>query len=259
MNDNSSNARTLRIGAVGDFHCGGHHEDAHALTELFSAAASECDVLLLAGDMTTHGEPEQIDRFLEYVANLKIPMIAVLGNHDHETDQNEEICARLDAAGIQVLNGDSTEVEGIGFAGVKGFGGGFGRHALATFGERETKAFVDAAVAEELKLERALARLHTETKVVLLHYAPIWETLGDEPQSIWPFLGSSRLLTPIETYGVSVVFHGHAHIGAPAGTTPSGIPVFNVAVPVLRAAGLKLRVWEAPVADRRQRDGGDGS
>ena len=248
--------RKIRIGAVGDFHCGGRHEDAAELAELFTAAAGSCDILLLAGDMTTHGQPEQVQRFVEYLAPVKVPMLAVLGNHDHETDQNEEICGVLHDAGIQVLDGDSVEIEGISFVGTKGFGGGFGRHALSTFGERETKAFVDAAIAEELKLERALARVHTDVKVVLLHYAPIWETLGEEPQSIWPFLGSSRLLTPIETYGANVVFHGHAHIGSPEGTTPSGIPVFNVALPVLRAAGLKIRVWEAPAPDRRQGETG---
>ena len=251
---NEKTPRKIRIGAVGDFHCGGHHEDGAELNDMFAYAAAECDVLLLAGDMTTHGQPSQVEQFLTYLTGVRIPTLAVLGNHDHETDQNEEICSMLEGAGIQVLDGDSAEIEGIGFAGAKGFGGGFGRHALSTFGERESKAFVNAAIAEELKLERALARLHTETKIVLLHYAPIWETLGEEPQSIWPFLGSSRLLNPIETYGVSVVFHGHAHLGAAEGATPSGVPVYNVAVPVLRKAGLKLRIWETMAPERRQAD-----
>jgi Icc-related predicted phosphoesterase len=244
--------RTIRIGAVGDFHCGGH-EDARELTELFAEAASSCDILLLAGDMTTHGEPAQVRSFVGYMGDLKIPTFAVLGNHDHETDQEQEVRAVLEGAGIQVLDGDGAEVDGIGIVGTKGFGGGFGKRSLATFGERETKAFVEAAVAEELKLERGLARLRTDTKIVLLHYAPIPETLGEEPEQIWPFLGSSRLLTPIETYDASVVFHGHAHIGAPEAATPKGIPVYNVAMPVLRSAGLRLRVWTAPAPDRRSR------
>ena len=243
-------ARELRIGAVGDFHCGGH-EDPQELTELFARAARECDVLLLAGDMTTHGEPDQMRRFVDYIADLSIPKLAVLGNHDLEKDNGNDLCAILQDGGIKVLDGEGIEIDGVGFVGVKGFGGGFGRFSLGTFGERETKAFVDAVIAEQLKLERGLAALRTETKVVLLHYSPVAETMGDEPPQIWPFLGSSRLLTPIETYGAAVVFHGHAHIGVPEARTPAGIPVYNVALPVLRKAGVGLRVWTTKAPDRR--------
>lgn len=247
-----SDGRELRIAALGDFHCGGPAQGPQ-LAELLAEAARAADVLLLAGDMTTHGEPEQVDVFAEYLAAVEIPILAVLGNHDHETDQADAIAGILTDAGVRVLDGESIEIEGIGFAGTKGFGGGFGRHALASFGERESKAFVDAALAEELKLERALAELRTETKVVLLHYAPIVDTLGDEPPQIWPFLGSSRLLNPIESYEASVVFHGHAHIGAPEARSAAGVPVFNVALPVLEKAGMRYRVWTTPAPERRQR------
>ncbi|CAN5614347.1 metallophosphoesterase [soil metagenome] len=242
--------RVLRIAAVGDFHCGGAHEPTN-LGESFARIAEEADVLLLMGDMTTHGEPDQVERFLQYAEGVSIPMLAVLGNHDLETNQADRVREMLADAGIRVLDGDSVEIEGVGFAGTKGFGGGFGRHALGTFGEPETKAFVDAALQEVLKLERALAELQTETKVVLLHYSPIEETMGDEAPQIWPFLGSSRLAGPIDTFGAAVAFHGHAHSGAPEGRTPGGVPVFNVALPVLQKQGMKWRTWTTPVADRR--------
>lgn len=253
MNDENRTeiGRVLRIAAIGDFHCTGRGESAD-LADLFTRADAEADVLLLLGDMTTHGEPDQVREFLGYVTTVEIPMLAVLGNHDHETERADEVAAMLEEAGIRVLDGDAVEIEGVGFAGAKGFGGGFGRNALGTFGERAMKAFVDAALEEELKLERALSELRTETKVVLVHYSPIPGTMGDEPREIWPFLGSSRLLRPIEAFEASVVFHGHAHIGAPEGRTPAGIPVFNVALPVLKAQGLDFRIWTTPAAERRR-------
>jgi Icc-related predicted phosphoesterase len=242
--------RLMRIAAVGDFHCGGHLHDA-ALAELMADASRNADVLLLLGDMTTHGEPDQAHAFTASLTNVEIPVLAVLGNHDYEQDRADEVRAILEEAGVRVLDGEAAEIDGVGFAGTKGFGGGFGRHALTTFGERETKAFVEAAVAEELKLERALSALRTETRVVLLHYAPVADTLGDEPPEIWPFLGSSRLLAPIENYRATAVFHGHAHIGAPQGRTPAGIPVYNVALPLLEKEGIRYRLWTTPAPERR--------
>jgi Icc-related predicted phosphoesterase len=242
--------RLMRIAAVGDFHCGGHLNDA-ALAELMADATRNADVLLLLGDMTTHGEPDQARAFAATLAGVEIPVLAVLGNHDHERDRADEVRTILEEADVRVLDGEAAEIEGVGFAGTKGFGGGFGRHALTTFGERETKAFVEAAVAEELKLERALSALRTETRVVLLHYAPVADTLGDEPPEIWPFLGSSRLLAPIENFRATVVFHGHAHVGAPEGRTPAGIPVYNVALPLLEKEGIRYRLWTTPAPERR--------
>ena len=244
-------SRMLRIAAVGDFHCGGPHEDPD-LAAMFAEISAQADVLLLLGDMTTHGEPDQIRRFVQYVQGVKIPMLAVLGNHDLETNHVDEACEILGEAGVRMMDGDAVEIDGVGFAGVKGFGGGFGRHALGTFGEPETKAFVDAALSEVLKLESALAELRTETKVVLLHYSPIDGTMGDEPMQIWPFLGSSRLAVPIDAFGVTVVFHGHAHAGAPEGATQGGVPVYNVALPVLRKHGMSWRLWTTPALERRE-------
>ena len=241
----------LRIAAVGDFHCGGPHEDPE-LGLMFAEISAQADVLLLLGDMTTHGEPDQVRRFVQYLQGVKIPMLGVLGNHDLETNQSDEACRILGDAGVRMMDGDAVEIEGVGFAGVKGFGGGFGRHALGTFGEPETKAFVDAALSEVLKLESALAKLRTETKVVLLHYSPIEGTMGDEPPQIWPFLGSSRLAAPIDAFDVTVVFHGHAHAGAPEGETQGGVPVFNVALPVLRKHGMSWRLWSTPAVERRE-------
>lgn len=244
-------ARALRIAALGDFHYDAERD--HGLRDLLKEAASEADVLVLCGDMTTHGEPGQMRGFVEQLHGIDLPMVAVLGNHDFEHERPKEAAAVLRDRGIHVLDGESVVIEGIGFAGVKGFGGGFGARSLGPFGEREYKIFVQAALDEALKLENALRELRTETKVVVLHYSPIPETLVGEPESIFPFLGSSRLLPPIETHGASVVFHGHAHVGAPEGTTPAGVPVYNVAIPVLTSAGLRARRWSAPAAERRKR------
>lgn len=234
----------VRIAAFGDLHWGSHLDESW-LAELVAEAALAADILVLLGDLTTHGEPEQVAEVGRAFGKADIPMLTVLGNHDFESGRTDEIKKILADHGIRVLDGDSVVIDGIGFAGVKGFGGGFGRHALETFGEPDTKAFVESAIQEELKLARALAALETESKVVLLHYSPLIGTLGEEPPPIWPFLGSSRLLNPIETHGANVVFHGHAHLGAPEASTPSGIPVFNVALPVLEKAGLRFRLWDA--------------
>ncbi|MFP4623285.1 MAG: metallophosphoesterase [Gemmatimonadota bacterium] len=253
MGEGNEHGRLLRVAAAGDFHCAGP-DDSAELTELFSKAAASVDVLLLMGDMTTHGEPEQAEAFLGALSGVDVPILGVLGNHDHESGKADEVSAMLTEAGVQVLDGDAVEIQGVGFAGTKGFCGGFGRYALGTFGESEIKAFVDAAVQEELKLERALAALRTETRVVLLHYSPVADTMGDEPPQVWPFLGSSRLLRPIEVFEATAVFHGHAHIGAAEGRTPAGIPVYNVALPVLRSAGMDFRIWTTPAPDRRRRE-----
>lgn len=248
--------RVMRIAAVGDFHCDGPGDESE-LREIFSDVGQKADVLLLLGDMTAHGEPDQVETFARHLLGLEIPVIAVLGNHDHEAGQQEKIVSTLEDAGVRVLDGEGVEIDGIGFAGTKGFGGGFGAHALSTFGEQAMKAFVQAAMDEEVKLERALAELRTQTRVVLLHYSPIEDTMGDEPLQIWLFLGSSRLLRPIEAYGASVVFHGHAHSGSPEGRTPAGISVYNVALPLLRRDGTRYRLWAVPAPERRRLDSAD--
>jgi Icc-related predicted phosphoesterase len=222
----------LRIAAVGDLHVAKNSQG--KFQSLFTQINDAADVLVLCGDFTDYGMPEEA-RILarELNASVKIPVIAVLGNHDYEAGRQEEISDILDEAGVRVLDGEVTEVHGVGFAGVKGFAGGFGRGALGPWGEPAVKSFVQAAVDEALKLEAALARLRTMHRVAILHYAPIRGTVEGEPVEIFPYLGSSRLEEPINRYRVSAVFHGHAHRGAPEGRTSTGVPVYNVAMPLL--------------------------
>jgi len=222
----------LRIAAVGDIHVSKTSQG--KFQSLFSQISSSADVLLLCGDFTDYGLPDEA-RILarELSASVKIPVIAVLGNHDYESDKQGEIRDILIDAGVSVLDGEVVEVQGVGFAGVKGFAGGFGRGALGPWGEQAIKRFVQEAIDEALKLEAALARLRTQRRVAVLHYAPIRATVEGEPPEILPYLGSSRLEEPINRYRVSAVFHGHAHRGAPEGRTATGVPVYNVAMPLL--------------------------
>ncbi|PYR21875.1 MAG: metallophosphoesterase [Acidobacteria bacterium] len=181
---------------------------------------------------------------------LRMPMAAVLGNHDLESGKADEVRQILTDAGIVVLDGDACELRGIGIAGVKGFGGGFGKRALGPWGETIIKQFVREAVDEALKLEAALARLRTTQLITLLHYSPIQKTVDGEPLEIYPFLGSSRLEEPIGRYPVSLVLHGHAHRGQLEGTTQTGVPVYNVAIPLLKRSfvdRLPFRIFEVPV------------
>ncbi len=242
-------SRTVRVGAIGDLHFDQHARG--TLTELFDRVNRETDVLALVGDLTTHGEPEQMEAFIEELAGVDVPVVTVLGNHDFEHEAEDELCEMLAAAGVAVLDGDCVVLEGVGFTGVKGFGGGFGRRALGPFGEPLIKQFVQEALDEALKLERGLHELDTDEKIVLLHYSPIPETLEGEPEQIYPFLGSSRLLDPLETLQPDIVFHGHAHYGSHRGRTPRGIPVLNVARQVLDAEGIGLHIHEATAPERR--------
>jgi Icc-related predicted phosphoesterase len=222
----------LRIAAIGDLHVSKHSQG--TLQPLFSQISEDADVLLLCGDFTDYGLPDEA-RVLarELTAAMKVPVIAVLGNHDYEGGKPQEIREILSDAGVTVLDGEATELHGVGFAGVKGFAGGFGRGALGPWGEHAIKAFVQEAVDEALKLEAALARLRTQQRVALLHYSPVRATVEGEPPDIFAYLGSSRLEEPINRYRVSAVFHGHAHRGTPEGRTSTGIPVHNVAMPLL--------------------------
>lgn len=227
----------VRIAAVGDFHCG--EEDAGAFRELFAPVNDEADVLVLTGDLTRRGRAQEIRVCVNELADVKIPIVAVLGNHDYEADNVSDVITTLRDRGIHLLNGDTfTLDERVGFAGVKGFMGGFGRAALTSFGEPETKEFVGAALHEVQKLELALRRLATPVRVAVLHYAPVADTIAGEPDIIQPFLGTDRLAEPLDRYGATVVFHGHAHSGAFRGATPGGVPVYNVSLPVLRREGI---------------------
>jgi Icc-related predicted phosphoesterase len=183
------------------------------------------DVLVLCGDFTDYGLPEEA-RILARELNtaVKIPVIAVLGNHDFEAGRQHEIREILVDAGVTVLDGEATEIEGVGFAGVKGFCGGFGRGALGPWGEHVIKQFVQESVDEALKLEAALARLRTPQRIAVLHYAPIRATVEGEPPEIFPYLGSSRLEEPINRYRVTAVFMGTRIAAAPKDAPPPAFP-----------------------------------
>jgi Icc-related predicted phosphoesterase len=221
----------MRVAAFADLHCSKASQGIYQ--PLFAAAAAAADILVVCGDLTDHGLPEEAHVLIKEMAGVRIPIIAVLGNHDYHHGAQEELERIFTAAGVKVLDGDDCEVLGIGFAGVKGFAGGFGRHALEGWGEEGIKNFVYAAVEEALKLEKALARLQTPQRIAVLHYSPILGTVEGEPPPIFPFLGSSRLEEPLNRYPVNAVLHGHSHHGSPEGRTTSGVPVYNVSLPVL--------------------------
>jgi Icc-related predicted phosphoesterase len=224
----------VRIAAIGDMHYS-RTTSAGTLQPLFAQMSESADVLVLCGDLTDYGLPDEARALAKEITSaVRIPVVAVLGNHDFESGQQEEIKKVLVDAGVTVLDGDTTEIHGIGFAGVKGFAGGFGRRALGPWGEDIIKKFVHECLDEALKLESALARLRTDRLIAVLHYAPIQATVEGEPPEIFAFLGCSRLEEPLTRYPVSAVFHGHAHHGQPEGRTRTGTPVFNVSMSLMR-------------------------
>jgi Icc-related predicted phosphoesterase len=240
---------TLRIAAVADIHVKktGHG----SMRSLFAAASEQADVLLLCGDLTDYGLVEEAKILAkEITTSLRIPVIGILGNHDFESGKQDDVVRIMIDAGVTMLDGDSHEIEGVGFAGVKGFGGGFGRRQLGAWGEDIIKKFVHETIEEALKLEQALARLRTPQKIAVIHYSPIHATVVGEPEEIYPFLGSSRLEEPIDRYRCNAVFHGHAHRGFLEGRTKGNVPVYNVAMPLLIANDGNrppFRVIEVPV------------
>jgi Icc-related predicted phosphoesterase len=223
----------MRLAALGDLHCSRTPPD--VVAPLLGRAGQEADVLLLCGDLTDRGLPDEAQVLVKMLTgSIRIPIIAVLGNHDYDAGQAPAIRSLLTNAGVHVLDGEPCEIAGVGFAGVKGFCGGFGDRALQPWGEDIIKRFVHEAVDEALKLESALAKLPTPHRVAVLHYAPVESTVKGEPPELLPFLGSSRLEEPLTRYPVSVIFHGHAHGGSPEGRTRTDVPVFNVALPLLQ-------------------------
>jgi Icc-related predicted phosphoesterase len=222
---------TIRFAAVGDLHC--TKNSAGDLRPLFAQASAAADALLLCGDLTDNGLPEEAKVLAEALTAASVPIVAVLGNHDYESDQQDEVRRILTDAGVRVLAGEAGEIHGVGIAGAKGFAGGYGRGALGHWGERTIKQFVNEALHEALKLESALAKLRTPQRIALLHYSPIQATVEGEPLEIYAFCGTSRLEDPLLHYPVNAVFHGHAHRGQPEGKTVNGIPVYNVAKPLL--------------------------
>lgn len=218
----------MRIAATADIHFSPQSYD--RIRDHMQKVRDEADVLLLAGDLTNFGKPDEMHSLLNALVRIRVPIVAVLGNHDYESGQQEELMKMMTTEGIKVLDGSSYERDGIGFAGTKGFYGGFGRGALTAFGEPEVKQFVQAGLNEALKLERALSQLRTEKRVVITHYSPVRETVEGEPMDIFPFLGSSRLAEVIDRFGAVMAVHGHAHHGRGEGKTTAGIPVYNVAM-----------------------------
>ncbi len=223
----------MRIAAVADLHFTPQNYD--RLREPMSRVRDEADVLVLAGDLTNYGKPPEMESLLNAIVRLRIPTVAILGNHDYESGRQEELIQMMTAEGIKALDGTSYERDGVGFAGTKGFLGGFGRGVLTAFGEPEVKAFVQAAIDETLKLERALSLLRTPKRVVVVHYAPVVDTVRGEPAEICPYLGSSRLAEVVDRHQANLVLHGHAHHGAADGKTTGGVPVHNVALPLIQA------------------------
>ncbi|PYV92211.1 MAG: metallophosphoesterase [Acidobacteria bacterium] len=223
----------MRIAATADLHFTAQRYT--ALRDQLNRVRDEADLLVLAGDLTNYGQPDEMEPLLNALVRLRIPIVAVLGNHDYESGREAELIRMMTAEGIKVLDGSAYERDGVGFAGTKGFVGGFGRGALTAFGEPEIKSFVRASIDEALKLERAMSQLRTQKRVVVLHYAPIAMTVQGEAVEIFPFLGTSRLAEVVDRHGADLVVHGHAHHGALQGKTTGGVPVHNVAITLLQA------------------------
>ncbi len=245
--------KSKQIAAVGDIHV--KASDRGKWKECFQAISEEAFALVLCGDLTDTGQASEAEILLEELHSCSIPVVAVLGNHDYHDNQQDEIRRILCSDKVHVLDGESVIIDGVGFAGVKGFGGGFDRFMLPRFGEEMNKTYVQAAVEESLKLDQALVHLEGDDldilKIAVLHYSPIKETVVGEPEEIFPFLGSSYLAEPLERREVVAAFHGHAHRGHLKGATKQGIQVFNVAKPVLTSAGYKLPffLFELPIKE----------
>jgi Icc-related predicted phosphoesterase len=225
----------LRIAAIGDLHV--KEDSSEILRTLLSEVCASADALVLCGDLTDMGKKSEAEVLRDGLRACAIPTVAVLGNHDYECGAIDDVRTLLKEARVHLLEGESVEIKGVGFAGVKGFLGGFGRRMLGSFGEPAIKAIVSESITESVRLENALHAITSERIVVVLHYAPIAETVEGEPEEIYPFLGSSRLAETIDRFRVNAVFHGHAHRGKFEGKTPGGAPVYNVAWPIRKPGG----------------------
>jgi uncharacterized protein len=232
----------LRVAAMGDLHVMEDHSASYR--DLFGDISRQADVLVLTGDLTDLGKPREAELLAEDLRACAIPVVAVLGNHDYESGCVEQVSAIVRQAGVHLLDGSSVEIEGVGFVGVKGFAGGFGRRMLGAFGENAIKTFVAEATSEAMRLENAMRAVKSRRAVVVLHYAPIPETVEGEPLEIFPFLGSSRLAETIDRFQVSAVVHGHAHRGRYEGRTPGGAPVYNVAQHIEKPNGRPYALLE---------------
>jgi Predicted phosphoesterases, related to the Icc protein len=227
---------------MGDLHV--REDSTTSYRDLFAEVSKEADVLVLTGDLTDLGKPREAEILAQDLKTCSIPVVGVLGNHDYECGTPDEVTHILREAGMRVLDGQSCEIDGVGFVGVKGFAGGFGRRMLGSFGEPAIKQFVGEAMNETIKLENAMRQVRARRSVVILHYAPIVETIESEPLEIYPFLGSSRLAETIDRFKVSAIVHGHAHRGRFEGRTPGGQPVYNVAKHIEKPTGKPYAILE---------------
>ncbi len=233
--DATSHDTPFTVACIGDLHV--REDEPNAFRELFVDASKEAGALVLCGDLTDTGTPRQAEVLAEELRACTIPVIGVLGNHDYETGHADEVRDILKNAGVKLLDGQSCEVNGVAFVGVKGFAGGFGRRMLSAFGEPAIKTFVAEAMSEAMRLENAMRTVKSRRAIVVLHYAPIAETAEGEPLEIMPFLGCSRLGETIDRFKVSAVVHGHAHRGKYEGRTSAGQPVYNVAAGIEKPSG----------------------
>src|ERR687894_2399633 len=225
----------LKVAALGDLHVKDDHSAPYR--ELFGEISREADVLVLTGDLTDLGKPSEAEILAEDLRACSIPVVAVLGNHDYECGCADEVSRILRQADVRLLDGQAIEIDGVGFVGVKGFVGGFGRRMLGSFGEPAIKAMVAESMNEAMRLENAMRSVRSKRAVVVLHYSPVAETVEGEPLEIYPFLGSSRLAETIDRFKVSAIVHGHAHRGRFEGRTPGGQPVYNVAQQIEKPNG----------------------
>jgi Icc-related predicted phosphoesterase len=238
----SENGRALTVASIGDLHV--KEDQPRSFRELFGEMSQKAGALVLCGDLTDTGKPKEAEMLAEDLRACSVPVIGVLGNHDYESEQADKVAEILKGAGVHLLDGQSCEVEGVGFVGVKGFIGGFGRRMLSAFGESSIKSLVAESLNEAMRLENAMRTVRSERAMVVLHYAPIPETAEGEPLEIFPFLGSSRLAETIDRFKVSAVVHGHAHRGKYQGRTPGGAPVYNVAQMIEKPTGRPYALIE---------------
>jgi hypothetical protein len=225
----------MRVAAVADIHL--RAEDQEKNIRQFTVVNEMADVLVIAGDFTNHGKPEEMRACLAVLEHVHVPIVAVLGNHDHESGNQDELSGMLRLAGVHLLDGQCHEMDGVGFAGTKGFCGGFAPYELMPFGEGGIKTFVEIAEREAIKLDYGLAQLHTPIKIAITHYAPIKETVIGEPEPIFPFLGSSRLQRALDRHKPNLALHGHAHKGTFSAESSTGTRICNVALHLLRERG----------------------
>jgi Icc-related predicted phosphoesterase len=244
----------IRLAAVGDIHFA---EDTRGSLRTHWRRLRECaDVFLLSGDLTNLGNRAQAVALAEELSALEVPVVAVLGNHDYHAGEPEVVRRTLERGGVRVLEGESITLRvgacTLGIAGIKGFGGGFAGACGHAFGEPEMKSFMWVTERAALELEASLRELHTDYRVALLHYSPVKDTLAGERLEIYPFLGSYRLAEALDRAGADLAIHGHAHNGTQKGLTPRGIPVRNVAMPLIKRPFAVFMLDSESVRERRR-------